>query len=81
MTGQLWWRREARIAHVTLDVMFAAVEQRGKVSQRGWPVIEGRRIEICPVGHTLLSRKPAQPYRFEQRTARMRGHERTVCPN
>ncbi|MEV8504544.1 DNA polymerase IV [Actinoplanes sp. NPDC051475] len=34
-------RREASIAHVDLDAMFAAVEQRDKVSLRGKPVIVG----------------------------------------
>jgi DNA polymerase IV len=34
-------RRQASIAHVDLDAMFAAVEQRDKVSLRGRPVIVG----------------------------------------
>ncbi len=34
-------RREASVAHVDLDAMFAAVEQRDKVSLRGRPVIVG----------------------------------------
>ncbi|MDY7091232.1 MAG: hypothetical protein SYR96_39900 [Actinomycetota bacterium] len=46
----------------------------------------GALVDHCPAGHSLLTRKPGQPYRMEQQMQRKKcricpGHERMVCPD
>ncbi|MDY7087284.1 MAG: DNA polymerase IV [Actinomycetota bacterium] len=68
-------RREASIAHVDLDAMFAAVEQRDKVSLRGRPVIVGG-----VAGRGVVSTASYEARRFGARSAMPTAEARRRCP-
>ncbi|WP_275412387.1 DNA polymerase IV [Paractinoplanes abujensis] len=68
-------RREASIAHVDLDAMFAAVEQRDKVSLRGRPVIVGG-----VAGRGVVSTASYEARRFGARSAMSTAEARRRCP-
>ncbi|MBM2618630.1 DNA polymerase IV [Actinoplanes sp. LDG1-06] len=64
-----------RIAHVDLDAMFAAVEQRDKVSLRGRPVIVGG-----VAGRGVVSTASYEARRFGARSAMPTAEARRRCP-
>ncbi|WP_285687460.1 DNA polymerase IV [Actinoplanes sp. NBRC 103695] len=68
-------RREASIAHVDLDAMFAAVEQRDKVSLRGRPVIVGG-----VAGRGVVATASYEARRFGARSAMPTAEARRRCP-
>jgi DNA polymerase IV len=68
-------RREASIAHVDLDAMFAAVEQRDKVSLRGKPVIVGG-----VAGRGVVSTASYEARRYGARSAMPTAEARRRCP-
>ncbi|XVV08576.1 DNA polymerase IV [Actinoplanes sp. CA-131856] len=68
-------RREASIAHVDLDAMFAAVEQRDKVSLRGRPVIVGG-----VAGRGVVSTASYEARRYGARSAMPTAEARRRCP-
>ncbi|PRY25831.1 DNA polymerase IV [Pseudosporangium ferrugineum] len=68
-------RGEASIAHVDLDAMFAAVEQRDKVSLRGRPVIVGG-----VAGRGVVSTASYEARRFGARSAMPMAEARRRCP-
>jgi DNA polymerase-4 len=72
MTGV---RREASIAHVDLDAMFAAVEQRDKVSLRGKPVIVGG-----VAGRGVVATASYEARRWGARSAMPTAEARRRCP-
>ncbi|MEV4350736.1 DNA polymerase IV [Actinoplanes sp. NPDC049596] len=69
-------RREASIAHVDLDAMFAAVEQRDKVSLRGRPVIVGG-----VAGRGVVATASYEARRFGARSAMPTAEARRRCPS
>lgn len=68
-------RREASIAHVDLDAMFAAVEQRDKVSLRGRPVIVGG-----VAGRGVVATASYEARRYGARSAMPTAEARRRCP-
>ncbi|MGK5683598.1 DNA polymerase IV [Actinoplanes sp. URMC 104] len=68
-------RREASIAHVDLDAMFAAVEQRDKVSLRGRPVIVGG-----VAGRGVVATASYEARRYGARSAMPMAEARRRCP-
>ena len=68
-------RREASIAHVDLDAMFAAVEQRDKVSLRGRPVVVGG-----VAGRGVVATASYEARRFGARSAMPMAEARRRCP-
>jgi DNA polymerase IV len=68
-------RREASIAHVDLDAMFAAVEQRDKPSLRGRPVIVGG-----VAGRGVVATASYEARRFGARSAMPTAEARRRCP-
>jgi DNA polymerase IV len=68
-------RQEASIAHVDLDAMFAAVEQRDKPSLRGKPVIVGG-----VAGRGVVSTASYEARRFGARSAMPTAEARRRCP-
>ena len=68
-------RREASVAHVDLDAMFAAVEQRDKVSLRGRPVIVGG-----VAGRGVVATASYEARRYGARSAMPTAEARRRCP-
>jgi DNA polymerase-4 len=68
-------RQEASVAHVDLDAMFAAVEQRDKVSLRGKPVIVGG-----VAGRGVVATASYEARRFGARSAMPTAEARRRCP-
>jgi DNA polymerase-4 len=68
-------RSEASIAHVDLDAMFAAVEQRDKVSLRGRPVIVGG-----VAGRGVVATASYEARRYGARSAMPTAEARRRCP-
>ncbi|AGL19006.1 DNA polymerase IV [Actinoplanes sp. N902-109] len=68
-------RREPSILHVDLDAMFAAVEQRDKVSLRGRPVIVGG-----VAGRGVVSTASYEARVFGARSAMPMAEARRRCP-
>ena len=68
-------RREPSILHVDLDAMFAAVEQRDKVSLRGRPVIVGG-----VAGRGVVSTASYEARAFGARSAMPTAEARRRCP-
>ncbi|WP_246612863.1 DNA polymerase IV [Paractinoplanes bogorensis] len=68
-------RAQASIAHVDLDAMFAAVEQRDKVSLRGRPVIVGG-----VAGRGVVSTASYEARRYGARSAMPTAEARRRCP-
>nr|WP_308129007.1 DNA polymerase IV [Actinoplanes polyasparticus] len=69
-------RREASIAHVDLDAMFAAVEQRDKVSLRGRPVIVGG-----VAGRGVVATASYEARQYGARSAMPTAEARRRCPS
>ncbi|MBL7258366.1 DNA polymerase IV [Paractinoplanes lichenicola] len=69
-------RREASVAHVDLDAMFAAVEQRDKVSLRGRPVIVGG-----VAGRGVVATASYEARRYGARSAMPTAEARRRCPS
>ncbi|SNY76282.1 DNA polymerase IV [Paractinoplanes atraurantiacus] len=69
-------RQEASIAHVDLDAMFAAVEQRDKVSLRGRPVIVGG-----VAGRGVVSTASYEARAYGARSAMPTAEARRRCPS
>ncbi|WP_308285400.1 DNA polymerase IV [Actinoplanes hulinensis] len=68
-------RAEPSILHVDLDAMFAAVEQRDKVSLRGRPVIVGG-----VAGRGVVSTASYEARAFGARSAMPMAQARRLCP-
>ncbi|MEU4242368.1 DNA polymerase IV [Actinoplanes sp. NPDC026619] len=68
-------RAEASIAHVDLDAMFAAVEQRDKVSLRGRPVIVG-----AVAGRGVVATASYEARAYGARSAMPTAEARRRCP-
>jgi DNA polymerase-4 len=68
-------RAQASIAHVDLDAMFAAVEQRDKVSLRGRPVIVGG-----VAGRGVVATASYEARRYGARSAMPTAEARRRCP-
>ncbi|XVU23593.1 DNA polymerase IV [Actinoplanes sp. CA-054009] len=69
-------RADASIAHVDLDAMFAAVEQRDKVSLRGRPVIVGG-----VAGRGVVSTASYEARAYGARSAMPTAEARRRCPS